>query len=444
MAHGTRAGWAQTDITPPLGLPLGGRGARSSAADELLDPLSAQAMMLQDHHGGRLLLVSLDLIAMTPGLSCVTRSCLAAATGVPPDRVLLNFSHTHSGPMTQYETRAWACYDKPKALDDYERQLVHRLVSLAMQANAQLAPVTAAWHEGVSDIGINRRLRTAQGMTMAPNPEGFYNRDLWVIDLRREDGARAMVFCHGCHPVIVYGYQFTGISGEWPSVARRRVAQAIGDGAHVQFLQGLAGNIRPRTLADRPNQKFRKSEPADLVYVGETIAGDVLAALGEPGEPLALELAAASTTVLLERDEPPPRAVLQAALESASEAHQNAGAYWLRRYDQGPPPAPFLPLTIGLARLSPEHHLAYLGAEAVAEWLPLLRRVIPSRRLIACGYTQEVVAYVATDALLPEGGYEVTDAHRSGNSSPAPLKHGIDQTVQCGFAELVNQLIPRV
>ena len=33
----TRAGWAQFDSTPPLGLPMGGRGPRFSSANEVLE-----------------------------------------------------------------------------------------------------------------------------------------------------------------------------------------------------------------------------------------------------------------------------------------------------------------------------------------------------------------------------------------------------------------------
>lgn len=37
-----KAGWAQVDITPPLGIALGGRGGPETPADRVLDPLFAQ------------------------------------------------------------------------------------------------------------------------------------------------------------------------------------------------------------------------------------------------------------------------------------------------------------------------------------------------------------------------------------------------------------------
>ncbi len=38
-----KAGWAHIDITPPLGLPMGGRGSRFTPGAEVIDPLLAQA-----------------------------------------------------------------------------------------------------------------------------------------------------------------------------------------------------------------------------------------------------------------------------------------------------------------------------------------------------------------------------------------------------------------
>ena len=60
-----KAGWAQIDITPPLGLPMGGRGSRFTPGAEVIDPLLAQALVVADDAGRRLLVISLDMIGMS-------------------------------------------------------------------------------------------------------------------------------------------------------------------------------------------------------------------------------------------------------------------------------------------------------------------------------------------------------------------------------------------
>ena len=43
-ATAASAGWAEVDITPPLGIALGGRGAPATASKKVLDPLVASAV----------------------------------------------------------------------------------------------------------------------------------------------------------------------------------------------------------------------------------------------------------------------------------------------------------------------------------------------------------------------------------------------------------------
>ena len=60
----SRSGWATVDITPEIGIPLGGRGPRFTGVDRILDPLSAQALVLEDAREHAILLVSLDVVGI--------------------------------------------------------------------------------------------------------------------------------------------------------------------------------------------------------------------------------------------------------------------------------------------------------------------------------------------------------------------------------------------
>jgi len=57
-----KAGWTQIDSTPPLGLPMGGRGPRFSPGTEVIDRLVAQAVVLEDAKGAPTLWLSIDMI----------------------------------------------------------------------------------------------------------------------------------------------------------------------------------------------------------------------------------------------------------------------------------------------------------------------------------------------------------------------------------------------
>jgi hypothetical protein len=67
MMTQAKAGWAEIEITPPLGLPMGGRGPRFTPGASVLDPLMAGAVLLEDDRGRRQLWISLDLIGLGYG-----------------------------------------------------------------------------------------------------------------------------------------------------------------------------------------------------------------------------------------------------------------------------------------------------------------------------------------------------------------------------------------
>ena len=112
-------------------------------------------------------------------------------------------------------------------------------------------------------------------MEMGPNPEGLRNPDLWILDVQAHSGdGRCVLFSHGCHPVMVYGCSWQGISADWPGVCRGHLAQHLDGDVHAQFIQGLAGNVRPRQLADLAAGTFRVSEPDAYRATGRQIAED--------------------------------------------------------------------------------------------------------------------------------------------------------------------------
>ena len=436
-----RAGWSQTDITPPLGLPMGGRGPRFAPGVEVLDPLSAQALVLEDDAGRRTLWVSLDLIGVEREMGLTLRWELAALTGVPLERVIVNYAHIHSGPMINFDGYA-TVVEKPPGLAGYGRELQHRVARAGLEAVAALRPARIALHRGESEVGINRRGRDASGqMTMRPDPAGAHNPDLWVLDVQAADGRHAVIFNYGCHPVIVYGFAWQALSAGWPGAARRALAGALGADTHCQFIQGLAGNVRPRVLADLEAGHFRKSQPEDVETAGRQMAADVQAALGNTGNALELELAGTDGWFNARRDQTaiPDIDHWRRCAASEDELERNRGRYWLQRLDSGLPPVQCVPWAVGLLRLTRNHTVGWMAGEVLAEWLPLLRQCLPTD-LTMFGYCQYVAGYLPTDALLPEGGYEVASSPGNSKNGPGPLAPGLDAAVQQTVRGLARQL----
>lgn len=441
-----KAGWAEVETTPPLGLPMGGRGPRFSPGASVLDPLIAQVLILEDAGGRRTLWVSMDMIGLSYNTANAFRHELSTVTGIPVEAIILNFSHTHSGPMTGFEGYATET-PKPPELQAYEDRLLPETVRMACRAIEQLQPVTVTLHRGRSDIGINRRRRNPDGiMGMGPNPDGAYNPDLWVLDIAADAGDdRCVLFCYGCHPVSVYGFAWDGISADYPGVCRSRLKDQLGQAVHCQFIQGTAGNVRPRALADLDAGRFRKSTPEVPTAIGTQLSDDVLGALNSQGETLALDIAAADGFFQARRDpeQVPSLEHWQSLAGKEDELSRNLGQYWANRLQSGLPSTHSVPWAIGLLRLAPGCTIAWLAGEAVAEWLAHLRRWLDDDQLIAWAYSQDGRGYLPTDELIPEGGYEVVQANSYSKIGPGPFAHGLNESARQGFLSLAQQIAYR-
>src|ERR1700746_3408438 len=81
-AGSAQGGWAEVEITPPLGIGLGGRGGPETLATKILDPLFAQVLYLKDGQGKGFVLVSFDVVALPHELSDRIRFDMVNELGV--------------------------------------------------------------------------------------------------------------------------------------------------------------------------------------------------------------------------------------------------------------------------------------------------------------------------------------------------------------------------
>lgn len=89
-----KAGSATANITPPLGIAIPG-GFRARYAENVDDELLAKAIVL-DNGETRIALVTCDLIAVTEQMVDCAKQRIADRCGIPPDRVMVNATHTHT------------------------------------------------------------------------------------------------------------------------------------------------------------------------------------------------------------------------------------------------------------------------------------------------------------------------------------------------------------
>src|SRR5204863_4881000 len=93
-----KIGLASVKITPPQPVFMAGYASRNKPYESVHDDLFAKALVLEDKAGTRAVLITSDLVGFAAEIARPLRERIAEKTGVPVKSVLINSSHTHTGP----------------------------------------------------------------------------------------------------------------------------------------------------------------------------------------------------------------------------------------------------------------------------------------------------------------------------------------------------------
>src|SRR5262249_35856664 len=155
--------------------------------------------------------------------------------------VLINFNHTHSGPVVP----DYMPYEEPKQLAIQTRhaeEMLARLEKACREAVANLQPARLAIGWGECRGNLNRRQKMPDGtVLLGEDPNGACDRSVGVLRVDKLDGSLlAVAFRYSCHTVTL-GPKTNLISPDYAGTARRVVEGALG--CPSLFLQGCAGNV---------------------------------------------------------------------------------------------------------------------------------------------------------------------------------------------------------
>lgn len=249
-----KLGFAKEDITPRVGVELCGFGPfRCRHSIGIRDRLWARAMAVEC--GDRtMVVVSCDLVGTTPEIYEQTRQAVHAETGVDVDAVLVNCSHTHSGPCTG-PYAGWGEPDPP-----YVETLPQRIAAACVRATAALQDATLAHAEAPCEgIGQNREydrdaLPTEEVLAEDWRPNKPELTDTTCHVLRADAGGRTIGFVSyfGCHPVVCCA-ETRYIHGDYCGVATNTIERE-NDGAVGLFLQGAQGDVNA-CVVHKPEQE---------------------------------------------------------------------------------------------------------------------------------------------------------------------------------------------
>lgn len=416
------AGVATRKITPPVGIEMMGFAARDHGAEGIHDDLFVKTLWLSDGTT-QMALISADLSGLAEAEVGLIKGRIGVRCGVSPGQILINCTHTHAGPLVARRT-----YGRGEFDDAYRDHLRNAMVECAAEAQAAQQLATLSLSTGTCDVGVNRRLPTPGGIVMAPNPDGHWNRDALALLVETREGAPlAVLFSVSCHPTTM-GADNYQISAEYPGVACR-VLEAALDGAVALFMQGAAGEIKPRQTGDPANQRFRSGTFSDVEAVGQEVARTILHMIARPGRTVRGALHAAAGAAMLPFDLPADPGEYYRTL-AGDEAKPAAVQQWavqrLSQWKEGALPAA-IDCPVQVLGIGDVLRLAAFGGELCSPHADHIKEALSADVVYSMGYSNGGIGYLPTDAMLREGGYEAVDSVPYMTGLSAPFALGIDQ-----------------
>ena len=98
-ASDIRVGIGRKTITPEIRSFMTGYAGRNKPAEGKIHDLWAKALVLEESPGQRLIIVTTDILGLSHEISEDVAKRLLKKYGINRSQLLMNSSHTHSGPM---------------------------------------------------------------------------------------------------------------------------------------------------------------------------------------------------------------------------------------------------------------------------------------------------------------------------------------------------------
>ena len=231
------AGVAAVDITPPVGTPLGGYGARHGRPSTgVHDRLYAKALVL-DNRSERIAIVTCDLIGVSKAVKQQVLRRIGRAAGLDSRHLLVCASHTHSGPGALSPEFVWQL-----AMGRYNARLrddlVKKLAGVIISANGHRRPARIGWGVTsasgfVSDRRDKDPVRVTDPQLVVMRVDGIDRKPIAVLANFAGHGT-----CLGAENMLV--------SADFPGYLQRRLEARIG-GVTALFANGAQGDQAPRS-----------------------------------------------------------------------------------------------------------------------------------------------------------------------------------------------------
>ena len=415
-----KAGAARISITPVKPMWLNGYAGREKPATGSMHELWAKALVLEENKDSRVIFVTTDLLGLSHEIVEAVFKQLAEKYGITRSQLIMNASHTHSGPVV------WPCLDvihdfnitDQATVVEYSHTLTERIIRVVGEAISNLSPAKLYSGHGEAGFAINRRnLRDH-------NNNGSVDHDVPVLKVTTpEDKPLAVLFGYACHNTTLVDDNYL-FNGDYAGFAQIEI-EKNNPGAVALFLMGCGGDQTPEP---RGTVELAKKYGAELAEAVQKVMTGNMRAVQSP-----VRTGCISIDLNFRPFDP---SGYQKDITGDNKFFQRRARLMLEAYNKGWQVNKF-PYTIQAVRFGNDLTLLALSGEVVIDYSIKVKKLFARENLFVAGYCNEVTCYIPSKRVLMEGGYEA-DESMVYYGLPGPFADDVEERIFKGITQVLK------
>ena len=238
----------------------------------------------------------------------------------------------------------------------------------------------------------------------------------------------AIAFGYACHNTVLSSYKW---SGDYAGFAQSELEKMY-PGATALFFQGCGGDQNP----------LPRRTVALAQQYGQSLAFAVESVLKEDMRELSPHLYTSYREIKLPIASPPTKEELVKMEKGFSGYQKRWATRQLDQLNKGESLMTSYPYPLQIWRLG-DQTMMMLGGEAVIEYAIQLKRIF-GQDLFVLGYSNDVMAYIPSTAIITEGGYEGASSVMT-TDLPSTWASDIEITILSQMVQLAKESgVPKI
>lgn len=426
-------GLAKQDITPTEPIRLSGYANRTQPFKGVDDPLTVRAMALRQPSQAWNVIVSVDCIGLPAELTDRILAIVQQQHPIERSRIVFCCTHAHTAPhltggLINLFNDELTPEEQAKT-DRYSDMLVERVAQSIEQAIAQPVQASVDFATTQAGFAINRRkLKSGTWTGFGNEEEGPVDRNVRIVRVRNASGkVLGIAYQYACHCTSI-SPEVNRVSSDWAGISASQIEAAFA-GCIALPIIGCGADANPNPRGTYAHAQQHGTELAKAV-------GEVLDTAFRPLPPL--EHTAFSYLALgYERPTEDQLVAFEKSEQSQSKRFAASMRSVIARMGRMPEtyPAP-----IHVWRFGSELSWVFMGGEVVVDYQIRLPGELPkTAQTWVAAYTDDVFAYVASERVRREGGYEV-DGSMLYYGRPGRWESGTEEAIAKRVRELSEQV----